>query len=160
MLSEIKGDLFKIGANILVHQVNCQGAMDDGIALQIRRNLLSRSQYIEYRWFCEKNDADALGSVLYSRIGSNRYVASCFAQEESSRTWRITDYRALHRCLQNVETTARLEGMSVAIPGYIGCGLEGGDWNVVKAIINNVFAASTVNATIVYYDEHMILGEE
>ena len=42
--------------------------------------------------------------------------------------------------------------LPVYIPGYIGCGIAGGDWNRVKGIIDDVFKGSLVEATIVYWE--------
>ena len=40
---------------------------------------------------------------------------------------------------------------SVALPGYIGCGIAGGDWDAVRGIIWDVFKYSPVMLTIVYW---------
>lgn len=36
MLKHIKGDIFESGAQVILHQVNCQGVMGSGVAKQVR----------------------------------------------------------------------------------------------------------------------------
>lgn len=36
MLKHIKGDIFKSNADAILHQVNCQGVMNSGVAKQVR----------------------------------------------------------------------------------------------------------------------------
>ena len=36
MIKHIKRDIFKSGADLICHQVNCQGVMGSGIAKQVR----------------------------------------------------------------------------------------------------------------------------
>ena len=36
MIKHIKCDIFESGADLILHQVNCQGAMNSGVAKQVR----------------------------------------------------------------------------------------------------------------------------
>lgn len=154
MIKEITGDLLTCDANILCHQVNCHGVMGAGIALSIREKLLTEEQYIEYIQFCVKNRIDALGKVLTFKVKGQdqKYVANCFSQNDWSQTGCLTDYDAMRKCFESVERDAAQHGLSVALPGYIGCGIAGGDWNTVHAVILDVFGPSTVQTTVVYWE--------
>ena len=155
MVKEIVGDLLTCDANILCHQVNCHGVMGAGVALSIREKLLTEEQYLEYIQFCVKNRIDALGKVLTFKVKGreNKYVANCFSQNDWSRSGSLTDYDALRLCLSKIEHDAAQRGLSVALPGYIGCGIAGGDWGIVHAIILDVFGPSPVPTTIVYWEK-------
>ena len=66
-----------------------------------------------------------------------------------------TDYNALNKSMKLLEEYARTktEHQTVVIPGYIGCGIAGGDWNIVyNDIIKPIFEKSSVNLIIVYFE--------
>lgn len=50
-----------------------------------------------------------------------------------------TDYKALDNCLRYVFKKASELGCSVALPYELGCVSGGGDWNIVKGIIEKHF---------------------
>ena len=94
----------------------------------------------------------ALGTVLYSTIiPGERYIANCFSQRDFGAQAVLTDYAAFRQCLAKVEQAAKRAGWSVALPGYMGCGIAGGDWDIVSGIIRDTFAKSSVPLTIVYW---------
>lgn len=51
MIKHIKGDIFQSGADVILHQVNCQGVMGSGVAKQVREKYpapeLQVYQYIQ-----------------------------------------------------------------------------------------------------------------
>lgn len=152
MIQEVMGDLLTFDANVLCHQTNYCGVMGGGIAASIRQKVLTAEQYNEYKDYCMYFGSRALGTVLYSTvIPGQKYIANCFSQRDWTTDNTLTDYDALRVCLSKVESAARAMGWSVALPGYIGCGIAGGDWDVVQGIIRDVFKHSPVMLTIVYW---------
>lgn len=153
MIKETAGDLLECQANILCHQVNCQGVMGAGIARQIREKILTRNQFLRYKTLCSRYGSELLGHVLYLKVVPNKkYIANIFGQNECGNGIQ-TDYRALSLALQKVHNSAKKYGFSVAVPGYIGCGLAGGDWDyVLHSIIEPIFKNSIVELTICYLD--------
>ena len=94
----------------------------------------------------------ALGTVLYSTIiPGERYIANCFSQRDFGAQAVLTDYAAFRQCLAKVAHTAKTAGWSVALPGYMGCGIAGGNWDIVSGIIHDIFAQSSVPLTVVYW---------
>ena len=55
---------------------------------------------------------------------------------------------ALAMSLASVYRKAIQENLSVAIPYNIGCGLAGGDWNVVYEIIYKLFKNTDINCVL------------
>ena len=53
MIKVINGDLFSSTARFIVHQVNCQGKMGSGVALQVKQKF--PHVYDEYKKFCSHN---------------------------------------------------------------------------------------------------------
>lgn len=154
MIKEIKGDLLTSGADILCHQTNYVGVMGAGIAYAIKAKLLTSEQYMEYQRYCQLHGSMALGSVQFIHLSNGQYVANVFSQDDfySKRKDTITDYDALEKALIEVDKFAHANGLTVAIPGYMGCGIAGGDWEKVRRIIRRVFKFSQTNCIIVYKD--------
>lgn len=152
MIREIEGDLLTSGADILCHQTNYVGVMDAGIAYTIKTKLLTDDQYKVYQKYCQLYGSGALGTVQFIEFEDGRYVANVFSQDDfySRDKNTITDYAAMEMALVKVRNTASEHGLTVAIPGYMGCGIAGGNWDCVKPIIKKIFKYSPVDCMIVY----------
>ena len=135
MIKHVKGDIFQSDADVILHQVNCQGVMGSGIARQVR--IMYPNVYNEYWRFCMSN-ADRrkgmLGIAQFVIVAPNRYIVNLFAQEYYGRGGKCyTDYEALRQCLHRVNSNFR--GQMVAIPYLMGCDRGGGNWDIVYKII-------------------------
>lgn len=154
MIRETNGDLLKSSSDIICHQVNCVGVMGAGVAKQIKEQLLSKEHFDEYVRYCEdgcSKENPILGTILYQKEG-DKVIAHLFGEDIPTGCGLDTDYQALGRCLSNVEKYASENGLTVALPGSIGCGLAGGDWDYVYGqIIVPIFGESDVDLTIVYW---------
>ena len=137
MSIEIKsGDLFSTDAKYICHQVNCMGKMGAGIARTIREKY--PAAYEEYVRMCKYEwiPAELLG---YTQIVPSRdkLIANLFAQERYGFDGkRYTDYDAFRRCLQSLKRAVPV-GYQIAFPYGIGCGLGGGEWDVMYGIIED-----------------------
>lgn len=137
MIKHIKGDIFKSGADVIIHQVNCHGVMGGGIALQVRQKY--PEVYKKYVNVCKKYDADTLlGMMQTAKANDGTVIVNMFSQNDFGHDGCYTDYDAMRNGLETVR--ALYEGKSIAIPYLIGCGLGGGDWKIVSQIIEEVFA--------------------
>lgn len=132
----IRGNLLEADVDIIGHQVNCKGVMGAGIALQLRRKYSGLfDHYIEYLATTPR----PLGTVsLYVEQGKP-IVANLYGQYGYGRYGVHTDYDALGSALWELSRIADIHGMSVALPYGIGCGLAGGDWNIVLPMIEDIF---------------------
>lgn len=147
MIKHIKCDIFESGANIVCHQVNCQGVMGSGIAKQVKEKY--PEVYEDYKTFCnayKHNPSLILGSCL-PHATREEYdtnfggIVNLFAQENFGYDGKCyTDYKALRQCLAYVnEHAGWFDDKTVAIPYLMGCYRGGGDWNVVYEMIEEVF---------------------
>lgn len=148
-IKEISGSMLNCSEDLLVHQVNCMGKMGAGLALQLKR------KYPEivpsYELLCSKHQnckEKLMGTVDIHPTKDGKYVASIFGQMYVGRDKRQTDYEALRKGLEKVEGYANVFDHNVAIPFQLGSGLAGGDWKVVREIIEDVFGESKVQVTI------------
>lgn len=145
MIKVIDGDILTLSPDnhiCVCHQVNCQGVMGAGLARQIR--VAYPQVYEEYRALCRANPTQLLGLFQPIRITPTFTVANCFAQVNYGRNGLFTDYAALKKCMEAARLFAETSNGIVRIPYKIGCGLGGGDWNVVYEIIETAFSNSTV----------------
>lgn len=138
MLKEIKGNLLDAKEELIGHQVNCCGVMGAGVARQIREQLLQKEQFQEYKGLCDSYGSALLGNIQPILLNNRKYVVNLFGEDEPTGKGRDTDYQALHKSLKLMAEFALSENLSIALPGYLGCGLAGGDWNVVYDIIQKV----------------------
>ena len=158
MIKEVHGDLLTCGADILCHQVNYHGVMGGGVAYAIATKLFTPDDYKAYQTLCLQQREQLVGSVQYiqSSIDPRYTIANLFSQDERLAVMgsvSITDYSAMERGLLRLEQYAYTAKKSVAVPGYIGCGIAGGDWTRVKDILRRVFGEDfDVSITIVYKD--------
>ena len=154
MVHYVTGNLLDSDCQAICHQVNCKGVMNSGIALAIRSKW--PEVYYEYK---EKYDSaeDAaeeemvniaadylLGSIqcvqIYSQKESKiKEVVNMFAQETYgySRAVQYTSYDAFMRCLWGIKA-AYAPGATIGFPDHIGCCRGGGNWNIIKTMIEEV----------------------
>jgi O-acetyl-ADP-ribose deacetylase (regulator of RNase III) len=141
MLYYKSGDIFNSNADVICHQVNCQGVMGAGIAKQVRT--LYPKIYTRYVQICKEHRGHTLGRIMLDQVNDTRTICSMFAQEYYGRDKRYTDYNAFRKCLRCLANNT-VPHSTIALPYNIGCGLAGGDWNIVLPIIKEELANFTV----------------
>ena len=138
MLNEVSGDILNDEFNFICQQVNCKGVMGAGLALKIR----SKYPFVftEYANVC-KTEPNPLGHVLFSHAsGLNaQTIVSMFAQDGYGRDKNYTDYKAFQHCLDVLADQLEMysANWTVAFPYKIGCGLAGGDWKIIKLMLED-----------------------
>lgn len=132
-----EGNLLHSRASILCHQVNCQNRMGSGVAKALSDRWPAVKQC--YHAFCEgKSPENLLGSVQVIYVGDGKYVANIFGQLCYGYDGRqYTDYDALDRAFAML---SRMTTGCLAFPYGFGCGLGGGDWHTVYALIEKHFS--------------------
>jgi O-acetyl-ADP-ribose deacetylase (regulator of RNase III) len=172
MIKIIDGNLFDSKANFIVHQVNCQGVMGSGVALQIAERFPHvKKDYIRYVNYCNKNDINLLGTVQYvptevwalmmvDTMKNNnviafdtnyQYIVNLFGQDTYGEGLQ-TDLKAMKKAFVDIREKAKKIGATVAMPYNIGSCRGGADWNDVYNIIKNVFDKSNIDVEIWRYD--------
>ena len=140
----IQGDLLKSDCDIIAHGCNCYCTFGSGIAKQIKETF---PEAYEADLETDAGDVSKLGTHSWAyckkegREGSIR-VVNLYTQFKYGRDKRYVDYEALFNCLQQLRGHAHLQSQfqrpKVGIP-KIGCGLAGGRWPIVRAMIEEVF---------------------
>ena len=133
----IKGDITDTELKYIAHGVNCQNVMGSGVA----KALFIKWPKVKsnYHEFCKHRSGDGLlGRVCYVHVecrDHQKIIANCFTQEFFGNDGKkYVNYAAIVECFQKLKDSFKDEVL--AIP-KIGCGLAGGDWNIVEQLIND-----------------------
>lgn len=130
----IKQDILQINRGIIVHQVNTKGVMGAGLAKQIKDKY--PQVYKEYREACIKKKLH-LGIPQYVTINQDLIICNLPGQKEYGRNSECyTNYEALDSALRWIQIKSECSGLPIYTPYKIGCGLAGGDWNIVEGLIS------------------------
>ena len=152
MIKHIKCDIFESGADVICHQVNCQGVMGSGIAKQVRNKYPEiYKAYIKLCDTCKTKKSLLLGTAHLVIKDDGKYIANLFAQENYGYNKKCyTDYNALKECLINIKNFS--SGKVVAIPYLMGCYRGGGDWNIVYKMIEDIYSDIDCDVLICEYN--------
>ncbi|MCL2061790.1 MAG: macro domain-containing protein [Firmicutes bacterium] len=142
MIKIMNGNLLESGAEVICHQVNCKGAMDAGIAKQIK--IKYPKVFEVYQKVCADagyDHAKLLGTICDVPVekGKNSLIiCNLFGQDNYQGSgFCFTDYNALRAALEKVKENHG--NKKIALPYRMSCSLAGGDWRVVEEIILDAF---------------------
>ena len=148
LINIINGDLLKAKEDIICHQVNCQGVMGGGIAKQIK------NKYPEvYREYLEivknpESKKHLLGHASFTKTNDNKIIFNLFGQYNYGTEKRQTNYEALYNAMEMMFTYAQCCEYQIALPYNIGCGLGGGNWDIVYTMIEELSKKYNIYVTI------------
>lgn len=137
-------DIFEAPVNAIAHQCNCYHVMGGGIAREIKDR------------YPEAYDADLsteigpkkLGSFSAAVAGDNKLILNCYTQNNYGAGCH-TNYDSVRECFLDIKSKLPTEhSYTLGIPYGYGCGLAGGDWNIVSQIIYDVFGDAKFNVLI------------
>ena len=149
-------NILKVPEGVIVQQVNCLGVMGAGLALQIRE--AHPNVYAEYRQLCfshTPNNFFLLGRIQVVPIGDKRWVVNLFGQYDTGGE-RATEYSAFIQGISALSEWVTKTGdplwknsggegkIPILFPYKIGCGLGGGDWDIILEIIHRKLPDSTI----------------
>lgn len=154
MIDFVNNNLLDATENIIVHQVNCQGVMGSGIALQIKKKW--PQVYTDYikrfageRW----ENKSLLGSISATQIGERKYVVNLYSQlNYGGGMGRYTNYEAIYTALENLAAHAKSLKYSVAIPYRLGSDRGGANWDIIYKMIEVLFKG--IDVTIYKLEEN------
>lgn len=150
MVVEIKGNLLTDAADMgithICHQVNCQGAMNSGIAKSIREKYpeVYNNYYSLVRSVKVCNpDPDNFDKFL---LGNTQIVfcedvavINMFSQSNYGYDGkRYTSYDAFAECLENIKEKLHADKVKIGFPKGIGCCRGGAEWPIIKKMIETI----------------------
>lgn len=139
----------------ILHQANLYHVFGSGIARQIRERF---PKAFEADRKTHHGDLAKLGTFSSAKVSRSKWVINLYSQRGISSTERTTDYSAMTRGLDAVRdylvrTEWPVKPIKLGIPYKLGCGLAGGDWAVVRALIYYSFESTYVNVAVVKLPE-------
>ena len=133
----IKGDLIKLALkgrfDVIIHGCNCFNTMGAGIALQIKNNF--NEAYIK-DLETKRGDFLKMGkytSAIVKVKEKDLVIVNGYTQYRYGGKERNVDYDAVRHLFGLIKND--FNGKKIAFP-KIGCGLAGGDWNIISNIVN------------------------
>lgn len=145
----INGNILDVTEGIIVHQVNCKGVMGAGLAKQIRNKY--PVVYTKYREFINGADPTSLlGKHQITRVTNTLIVLNIFGQLNYGTSTMQTDYAAFENALSTFSNLYKLsekvntKHSPIYFPYGIGCGLAGGDWNIISKLIDKYFPEAII----------------
>jgi O-acetyl-ADP-ribose deacetylase (regulator of RNase III) len=170
MITTINKDILTVDKGVIVHSVNCIGAVG-GLAGAIARKWPKNEiSYKSHVWNREKS-ITLLGTVFEVNAAHNLIVANLFGQYTVGTSKQQTEYSALLSGFKKIADTyfygddkedvyfgaLGYEDVSITlndiyIPYKIGCGLGGADWGIVQEIIEKTFDKRDKNVYICHHE--------
>jgi len=147
----VTGNVLDSNADVIIHQVNCQGVMGSGVAKQVKDRYpavyeMYKAKCDEYKTFADIDNSPLLGfsQICYKEnysatdVKDKQIIINLFSQNSH------TNYIAMRKGLESVNK--QFAGSTIAIPYLMGCREEGGDWQIVAKIINESLRDCDVTA--------------
>jgi O-acetyl-ADP-ribose deacetylase (regulator of RNase III) len=153
--NEVEGDLIKLALkgsfDVIAHGCNCFSTMGAGIAPQMAKAFgadkfemelygkdINKLGNIDYQTIVlGENTTWSLSDYKNNRdepelIVVNAYTQYSYGKNHIDGTNKPLDYEAFTLCMRKMNLV--FKGKKIGLP-QIGCGLAGGDWEIVKSII-------------------------
>lgn len=137
MLINKKGDLLKSDCTVIMHQANCFSTMGAGIAKSIAK-LYPEAAIADKGYLGDPEEK--LGKYSLAII-DDVTVVNLYGQFHYSAKTKQTNYGMLEKAIDSFLKFAEtypnkaINLAKVGVPHKIGCGLAGGDWNIVEQIL-------------------------
>lgn len=156
MLHYVNGDLLKSDCTVVMHQANCMSIMGAGIAKAIAEKYPNAQKvdkktkyspefkYGKFTYSVEENGVTVVN--LYGQYNLGKF------KSDEEKIQRMKMLRAainyfLYSAVSGIGTNVNLE--KIGVPYNLGCGIAGGDWNVVTNILKE--ASETHGVDIFIY---------
>lgn len=149
MIELIDKNIFEHDAQCIIHQANCHCRMASGIARTISQLY---PEAVAADNATTVGDANKLGTFSSAVGRDGKIIYNLYGQFNFGNQKRQTHYEAFYRAMELIHTDVRSKNLTTAsLPYNIGCGLAGGSWKIVNAIIEEVWLNSPVKLTICRY---------
>ena len=136
MLYHKKGDLLKSDCTVIMHQANCFKTMGAGIAKSIAK-LYPEANKVDKEY--KASPKNRLGNFSHAVIDDGPTVVNLYGQFGFGVGKVQTKYDKLESAIDKFLNYAKENNVNlskVGVPYKMGCGLAGGDWDIVLKILN------------------------
>lgn len=145
IIKSIKEDIFAAfmskEADVFIQGCNCHHTQGAGISKMLRKY----PEVLEADKTSIKGDESKLGSYTIAETVDGK-VINAYTQYDFGTDKRNVDYVALANVFRKINDDFKGQNLTFIIPS-IGCSLGGGDWSIVKELIND----NTPDIDIIHY---------
>ena len=159
----VSGNLldFPNGINTIAHSCNTRNTMGGGIALQIK-NRFPQAYEADAEAYNQEYDQDGqyvhwLGKYSKAKVDKGT-IYNLYTQAGMGTGQRQVLYEDFWQALKRMQEDLLFiqhetgEQQVLGLPHGISCGLAGGNWGIIKAMIEDVFDDSLIKTYIVQFD--------
>ncbi|WP_163666799.1 hypothetical protein [Adonisia turfae] len=139
----MKNNLFAVDSGIIVHQVNRKK-----VAIGLAKRLQDQWPALQDRYLDQFHGGRRinLGDVFSAKVTDSLFVVGIFGQNDYGPNQCHTSYAALVDGFRKIALKSSAE--KIYIPHNLGCeDHEGGDWHVVRALIQQLLPKAIIMAT-------------
>lgn len=140
-LWEHYGNVFESDCTVILHQANCYAIMGSGIAKEVKQRFPAAFE-ADRMFEVPVGSRERLGKFSYGWNSNNtRVVFNLYGQHRYGRDQKYTEEDMLEKAILGAfdklsENRANPDfRIKIGLPKNMGCGLAGGDWEVVKDIL-------------------------
>ena len=141
----LTGNLITMALNgefdVIVHGCNCHNRMKSGFAKELVERI-PEAEAADNKTI--HGDEDKLGNYSMA-IKGNLFVVNAYTQYRYGTDQVQVDYGAMRDVFKLIKRD--FSGKRIGFP-LIGCGLAGGDWNKVSAIIDDVLVGENYTCVV------------
>ncbi len=133
------GNLLDVKTGVIVHGCNTHGVMGAGVAKAVRERY--PGAFRVYHRMCQQPGID-VGQIVPYEVPSpsgrtELLIVNAITQYGYGMDKRQVNYEGLYCCFAQLKWMAKAYKLEDVHFPLIGCGLGGGDWDIVEAIIKS-----------------------
>lgn len=142
----IEGNLLDSQADVICHQVNCQGKMNSGVAKAIRE----KYPFVFNKYVEDIKNGKGLGNIGLVPIPNDKYICNIFGQNDFGYDGkRYTSYDAIWDALSRLKKWTEFSKVnSIAFPYKMSSDRGGANWEVIYCMICQIFKSTNINVEI------------
>jgi O-acetyl-ADP-ribose deacetylase (regulator of RNase III) len=149
MLTYKTGDLMKFTEDAFGHGCNCQKRMASGVAYAVRKTFY---EMVQADLDSPVSNQERLGTFIRVSLSNGKIGYNIYSQFMYGRDRVNVDYGALEQGTLGACENLKASGFKTLALPKIGCGLAGGDWDVVSKILERVSNQTGVDITIYEFE--------
>lgn len=154
VIKQIDGNLLDSNAELIMHQVNCQGKMNSGVAKAIREKWPNvYSEYLKLvndKLYSSEKYFSLLGVVQPVTVSDTQKVLNLFGQDKYGYDGKqYTSYNAIECCFKKIADYCTEKGFkTIAMPYMMSCCRGGGNWGTIMKLLEESFKNTDVTIEI------------
>ena len=140
MITEVKADLLEFPVQAIFHCANCFNVMGGGVAKSIKTKYPEAFQ-ADSETVC--GSKAKLGKFSFAQTEDAKLIYNLYGQYKFGAGRQI-NYEALYQAIEAAKLhSSELLVKTIGVPYRMGCGLAGGNWGIVYAMLEAAFKDSS-----------------